>query len=122
MFGDTVRALNTVTTIVLAGVGYYSGFSRFTHGQYTPSWYAYQLDRAPDDESTRIVPFIDATLATLLLLPQTRLVGTAVSAVFFVISVGMRLQAKKSPITDAGFVVLCLIALWSFAASRRAQQ
>ena len=119
MSGDTVRAINTISTLVLAGVGYYSGFSRFTHGQYTPGFYAFQLDRAPDNESMRVVPFMDVTLATLVLIPQVRMAASAVSTAFFGISVALRFQADKSPVPDLGLLALGLITLWSSMASRR---
>jgi hypothetical protein len=55
---------------VLGAFLYYSGFSRFTHGAYTPWWYAHQVARQPDDGSTvaRIVPCMDIALATTLAL------------------------------------------------------
>jgi hypothetical protein len=53
---------------LLGAMLYYSGFSRFTHGAYTPLWYAHQVARQPDDGSTvaRIVPCMDFALATAL--------------------------------------------------------
>ncbi|KPI34839.1 uncharacterized protein AB675_4870 [Cyphellophora attinorum] len=55
---------------VLSAFLYYCGFSRFTHGIYTPWYYAHQVARQPDDGSTvaRIVPCMDITLATTLAL------------------------------------------------------
>lgn len=59
-------------TYALAGVIYYGGFSRFTHGQYTPAFYQYQLERAPNNADTRFIPFVDMIIGTLLLFSPTR--------------------------------------------------
>lgn len=52
-------ALARTALIVIVYLG---AFSRFTHGEYTPSFYQYQLDLAPDNDSTRLTPVADAVL------------------------------------------------------------
>ena len=86
---------------------YLGAFSRLTHGRYTPSFYTYQLDRAPDDPSTRVIPYVDAALGTLLLFSKTRALAAGVCVLFQGIGVVMRVQSGKSPVKDVG---LCLVA------------
>lgn len=64
--------LGLVSQTALAGLVFYGGFSRFTHGQYTPAFYRYQLERAPDNVDTLIIPIMDVTVGTLILYPKTR--------------------------------------------------
>lgn len=61
--------LSTLPSIVLSGLLSYGAFSRLTHGQYTPRFYAYQIARQPDDGSATamIVPWVDILLVILLL-------------------------------------------------------
>lgn len=87
---------------------YLGAFSRLTHGRYTPSFYAYQLDRAPDNASTRVIPYVDALLGTLLLFPRTRAVAAAVCVFMQGVGVGMRVREGRDVGKDVG---LCLVAL-----------
>ncbi|KAH8904159.1 hypothetical protein BR93DRAFT_971227 [Coniochaeta sp. PMI_546] len=59
--------IREIPRLYLVALCYLGGFSRFTHGRYTPAFYRYQIDHAPDDESTRLIPFVDVTLGTLVL-------------------------------------------------------
>lgn len=63
-----MTSLSTLPAQLLGATLYYSGFSRFTHGAYTPWWFAHQTARQPDDGSivARIVPCMDVALATAL--------------------------------------------------------
>ncbi|KAF2676972.1 hypothetical protein K458DRAFT_258656, partial [Lentithecium fluviatile CBS 122367] len=51
---------------------YIGGFSRFTHGAYTLSFHTYQLDRAPKDDKTWLIPVLDMILGTVVLFAKTR--------------------------------------------------
>ncbi|KAE8556400.1 hypothetical protein EYB25_001101 [Talaromyces marneffei] len=64
--------LGLISKYTLVSIVYLGAFSRFTHGRYTPAFYRYQLDRAPDNGSTRIIPVFDSIFATLVLFPKTR--------------------------------------------------
>ncbi|CAN8097980.1 unnamed protein product [Discula destructiva] len=55
--------IGTVALVFTVPLLLYGSFSRLTHGRYTPAMYAYQLDRAPDNASTRLVPFGDLAFA-----------------------------------------------------------
>lgn len=94
----------------LIGIAYLGAFSRFTHGRYTPSFYRYQLDRAPDDELTRYIPFVDIALATLLIFPQTRTLAAWMCTLFQSIGVGLRIKDGKSPVTDAALASIAAFA------------
>lgn len=50
---NAMPSLTSYTTALsLVALLYYSGFSRLTHGRYTPSFYAHQLDRVPNNAHT----------------------------------------------------------------------
>ncbi|KAB5585110.1 hypothetical protein GE09DRAFT_14946 [Coniochaeta sp. 2T2.1] len=74
MFLPVLQHLPSLTTphsiprIYLISLRYLGALSRFTHGRFTPTFYAYQIQHAPDDDLTRYIPVIDTTLDTLLLL------------------------------------------------------
>lgn len=82
-------------------------FSRLTHGRHTPAFYAYQLDRAPDDASTRLIPYVDAALGTLLLFGRTRVAAAGMCVLFQGFGVVMRVAGGKPAGKDVG---LCLVA------------
>lgn len=96
-----INSLGTVTLLAIAGVLYYGAFSRITHGQYTPDFYAYQLDRAPDDDSTVLLPYIDSLLASACLFPLTRRIGLLFALLFFGYGVWVRFQAGQDLGYDA---------------------
>ena len=87
---------------------YLGAFSRLTHGRYTPSFYAYQLDRAPDDSSTRIIPYVDVLLGTLLFFHRTRAIAAGVCVLMQGIGVVLRVREGKDFRKDVG---LCAVAL-----------
>jgi hypothetical protein len=68
-------AASRIALLSLISILYLGAFSRSTHGQYTQSFYQYQLDRAPDNEYTWIIPVADAVLATMLLFDWTRTIA-----------------------------------------------
>ncbi|KIV83366.1 hypothetical protein PV11_05398 [Exophiala sideris] len=101
-----------LATVILLG-----GFSRFTHGVYTPQYYAFQEYHARDDGSTvaQIVPVIDTLIGLSLLLGNHALkLGAAVSSLLFVsIGMAMQMQAGKSYGADVALVALAAVAVIS---------
>ncbi|SPN98397.1 uncharacterized protein DNG_01442 [Cephalotrichum gorgonifer] len=85
---------------------YIGAFSRLTHGRYTPSYYAYQVERAPDDASNRFIPFVDLTLGTLLVIERTRTAAAAVCVFLQTFGIIMRAREGKSVVAD-----LCMYAV-----------
>ncbi|KAK3345992.1 hypothetical protein B0T25DRAFT_583270 [Lasiosphaeria hispida] len=55
-------ALLTLITLIYLGA-----FNRLTSGRFTPAYYRYQLDRAPNEGAARFIPVGDLALGTLLL-------------------------------------------------------
>ena len=93
-------AIGQLALLSSTGIAFMGAFSRFTHGRYTPGFYAYQLDRAPDDETTRLVPVVDITVAILLLHPRTRVYAAAAFAAFQSFGLVLRFKSGKSPAWD----------------------
>lgn len=98
---------------VVIGITYLGAFSRFTHGRYTPSFHAYQIDRAPDNESTRFIPFIDVTLATMLVVPQTRVVAAVAGTLFQGLGLVARVKSGKPLVWDLALASLTAFVAWS---------
>ena len=90
-------ALKDTPALATAGLTFLGAFSRFTHGRYTPSFYQYQIDHAPDDASTRYIPVLDTIVGTMLLLPQTRAIGAMISVFFLAIGAGLQIQKRGKP-------------------------
>lgn len=101
------------TCSAMTVITYLGGFSRFTHGRYTPRFYAYQLDRAPDNASTRAVPVMDVILATLTLPAETRAYALAACAFFQGVGIAMRLREGKNPAPDLALCTVAVVASWS---------
>lgn len=80
-------------------------FSRATHGRYTPSFYAYQVDRAPNTASTWFIPAIDLVLVALMLNKGTRTLGASLSALMQFFGVIKRVREDKDAVVD--LVLLC---------------
>ncbi|KFH46496.1 hypothetical protein ACRE_026630 [Hapsidospora chrysogenum ATCC 11550] len=93
-------------------------FSRFTHGRFTPRFYAYQLDRAPDDASTRVIPFMDTLLGTLNLFPATRAYALAACVLFQSFGIVVRVRQGKSLIWDLALYTVTAVACWSAFSGR----
>jgi hypothetical protein len=66
--------LSSIPQLALGSILYYGAFSRLTHGKFTPSMYAYQNVRQPDDGSTTamLVPVMDVMLGSTLLFGSRR--------------------------------------------------
>ncbi|ROW01360.1 hypothetical protein VMCG_05842 [Cytospora schulzeri] len=94
-----------ISLLILLSVTLLGGFTRFTHGKYTPAFYAYQLDRAPDNASTKIIPYVDFTVAALLVFPSTRSAAAMLCAVLQFGGVILRVREDKNAAPD---LALCL--------------
>ncbi|KAJ7022094.1 hypothetical protein C8F04DRAFT_245451 [Mycena alexandri] len=96
--------------LVLAGVSFIGAFSRLTSGRYTPQWYAYQLERAPNTRGTWFIPAMDILLG-LLFPRRTRTPAVMAITVFFGLGLGLRVVAGKDFTGDAALLVLALLTL-----------
>lgn len=105
------RATGAAATFTVVAIIYLGAFSRLTHGAYTPAFYEYQLDRAPDNESTRLVPYVDAALATLALVRATRSYALFFCVAFQVMGLGLRLREGKDVTADFTLTLATLVAL-----------
>ncbi|OAA78002.1 hypothetical protein LEL_04825 [Akanthomyces lecanii RCEF 1005] len=105
------RATGAVATYTVVTIIYLGALSRLTHGAYTPSFYEYQLDRAPDNESTRLVPYVDTALATLALVRATRSYALFFCVAFQVMGLGLRLREGKDVTPDATLTLATVVAL-----------
>lgn len=96
----------------LHGILYYGAFSRFTHGQYTPAFHAYQLERAPNNEYTQFIPIFDVILGSLLFSRRAR----PWAALFFAVAQGggivKLLQEGKDVTPDVGLFTVAMIVSW----------
>ncbi|KAJ7742872.1 hypothetical protein B0H16DRAFT_1890175 [Mycena metata] len=105
------KTFNLPLTLVLAGVSFMGAFSRLTSGRYTPQWYAYQLERAPNTSGTWFIPVMDTLLGFLLLPRRTRTPAVMAIAAFFGLGLGLRVAAGKSFTGDAALLGLALVTL-----------
>lgn len=97
----------------IAALTFLGAFSRFTHGRYTPSFYQYQIDNAPDDESTRYIPVIDTLVGSALLLPQTRAIAAVVATLFQTIGVVLQVQKKGKYVVHGALTwAVAVTACW----------
>jgi hypothetical protein len=107
-------ALNLPATLLLAGISFLGAFSRFTSGRFTPQWYDFQLERAPNAAGTTmgwLIPTMDTLLCALLLPRRTRFGAAAMTTAFFAMGVGMRIAAGKGFVPDAALLGLAAIVL-----------
>jgi hypothetical protein len=94
----------------LSGILLLGAFSRFTHGVYTPTWYAFQEYRAPDDGLNLALgtPIADTVLALLVgftsRTPRVYAVGFSLG--MFVIGLAMQVSAGKEYLGDTGLVAV----------------
>ncbi|KAF2101941.1 hypothetical protein NA57DRAFT_73380 [Rhizodiscina lignyota] len=97
----------------LCGVGFLSSFSRFTHGKYTPWWFAFQESHRVDDgtQVAAIIPMMDLTLALLLIPRHTRLPAAVASTAFLIIGLTMQVKAGKEWSMDALLVGIGTVAV-----------
>ncbi|KAJ9299797.1 hypothetical protein DTO271G3_2681 [Paecilomyces variotii] len=95
---------------ILSCVVLLGGFSRFTHGKYTPGWYAFQEYHSPDDGSTiaTITPIIDTVIGLMLVFGNraVKLSAAAISLSFFTMGLLMQVQAGKEYWGDVALVGL----------------
>lgn len=120
MPGQILVAVNRLSLLALSSIVVLGAFSRLTRGRYTPSFYAYQTDRAPDENAARMIPFVDLTLGSLLLLAKTRGWAALVGSIMQAIGILHRLQDDKSVGLDAALLTIALLATASsFARGRR---
>ncbi|KAE8383067.1 hypothetical protein BDV26DRAFT_277532 [Aspergillus bertholletiae] len=100
--------LSRVARYILSSVVLLGAFSRFTHGEYTPRWYAFQEYHTPDDGSTvaTITPIIDALIGVTLLSGTRglKISAATISLFFFIMGLVMQIMAGKD---YKGDVVLC---------------
>lgn len=96
--------------VVLVTLTLLGGFSRLTHGRYTPWFHAYQLDRAPDDASTRLIPYVDLLIAAMLVNQPTRGIAAALFSLFQIYGIVQRVREDKNAASDLAFE-LCAIFL-----------
>ncbi|KIW34942.1 uncharacterized protein PV07_01679 [Cladophialophora immunda] len=115
-------ALRTVPVYMLASVVLLGAFSRFTHGTYTPIWYAFQEYHLPDDGSTAatVTPVIDTLIGLTLLFGARalRLLAASISLLFFTAGLAMQIQAGKQYKGDVALVVLAVAAVARLLFSR----
>jgi len=109
-----LQTMKELPRLALVGLCYLGAFSRFTHGRYTPAFYQYQIDHAPDDESTRLIPFVDATLGTLILLlgGWTRTVAILVCVFFQGIGIVQQLKRGRQAKFDVLSFIMAATAGW----------
>lgn len=110
--------IGIVSATTVTSITYLGAFSRFTHGRFTPRFYAYQIDRAPDNASTRVVPYIDVTLATLTLFATTRPIALLICTGFQAFGITLRLREGKDMTPDVALCAIAAVASWSSFASQ----
>jgi hypothetical protein len=107
--------LAKLSVYILPSVVLLGAFSRFTHGQYTPTWYAFQEYHMPDDGSVgaKITPMVDTLVGLSLIFGRrkTRLCAAATSLFFFIIGLGMQAHAGKGYLGDIALVTLALASV-----------
>ncbi len=104
-------------TYLLASIVLLGAFSRFTHGEHTPQFYAFQEYHAPDDGSTvaKVTPIVDLIVGLSLLFGNkaVRLSAASVSLGFFLLGTGIQVKAGKEYIPDVFLVSLAVISVMS---------
>jgi uncharacterized membrane protein len=104
-----------VPAYLLSSVILLGAVSRFTHGAYTPRFYAWQEYHAPDDGSAvaKFTPIIDTMLGLTILLGtrSLRLAASSVSLGFIVIGLVIQLTAEKDYTWDIALVLLATFAV-----------
>src|ERR1700754_2155088 len=92
-------AVTNLPIYLLASLVLLGAFSRFTHGVYTPQWYAFQEYHAPDDGSTiaTVTPMIDILLGITLLFGNRslRLGAAGICLLFVTMGLAIQVQAGK---------------------------
>ena len=112
-----MSVFTNLPTYLLASVVLLGSFSRFTHGDHTPQFYAFQEYHAPDDGSTaaKIIPVVDMILGLSLLFGgrAIRLGAASISLGFFGIGLAIQVKAGKEYVPDVFLVALAAISMLS---------
>ena len=90
---------------------FYSSFSRFTSGAYTPTYYAYQSARHSGDDIP--IASCDALLSTLLLFKSIRLWAAGLATAFFAVPVveGLKTRGLEGVVGDGLYFCLGVVVL-----------
>jgi len=99
----------TLFRIALQSIIYLGSFSRFTHGRYTPDFYQYQLERAPNNQYTLIIPICDLLFGTLLFFRRLRLWVALLCAVAQGGGIVKLVQEGKDVTPDIGLFTLAVL-------------
>jgi hypothetical protein len=108
--GDAYIAL-TPPRLILSGLLFYSSFSRFTAGAYTPTYYAFQSVRHSGDDVP--IASCDALLSVLLLYNPTRVWAAALATAFFTVPIteGLKTRGPEGVVVDGLLFYLGAIVL-----------
>jgi hypothetical protein len=107
-----VIAVREVPRLALIGLTYVGAVSRFTHGRYTPAFYRYQVERAPDDASTQYIPFVDLAVGTLLCFSSTKSFAALLCVAFQGFGIFSQLRKAGQVLPDVFMFSNALVALW----------
>lgn len=110
--------LKPLSLAALTSIIYLGAFSRFTDGRFTPSFYAYQLDRAPNDGYARLIPVADTVLATLLIFDKSRWWTSLFCCVAQGGAIVGRLREGKAVVLDCAMFSTAAVVLWTSWAGR----
>lgn len=107
-----MSVISLPSLLSLIGLVLLGAFSRLTHGRHTPRFYAYQVARAPDDASTRFLPYLDLTMAALLAWRPSRTAAALLSALSQFYSVVQRVQKDENAFADLAGTLVSLLLCW----------
>ncbi|PSR79219.1 hypothetical protein BD289DRAFT_375767 [Coniella lustricola] len=102
--------IGALTLSIVFAIHLIGGFSWFTHGRHTPTFYAYQLDRAPNDASMWMVPYMDWFLCLLMASPGTRMLGASLSALMQFYGIVKRVREDKEAALDLALACCAVVA------------
>jgi hypothetical protein len=95
--------------LLLCTLLFYSSFSRFTSGAYSPAYYAYQSARHSGDDVP--IASCDALLSTLLLFRFTRIWAAVLATAFFTVPIFERLKTRGPEGVVGDVLYFCLGAI-----------
>jgi hypothetical protein len=102
-------SLGNLPLYLFQAIIYLGAFSRFTHGRYTRSFHQYQVERAPDNAYTQLIPVFDVMLSTLLFSRRARLWASLFCAVAQGGGVVKRVRDGKRVRWDVGILVIAVV-------------
>lgn len=107
--------------LLTASFVFLGAFSRFTHGIYTPRYYAYQEYHQPDDGGTaaKIVPIMDTVLGSMLLFRNTRVYAAITISLFMVIGLLVQISAGKRFEIDLVMIAVAMGSVFQAKALNR---